>query len=60
MRRLQNIKKKIAALTVETLCLSFDTNFRTMTQSTWSKSKKVKRFSVHFWTFRSFFKNRGV
>ena len=45
MRRLQNIKK-IAALTVETLCLSSDTILRTITQITWSKSKKkiIKRF----------------
>ena len=31
MRRLQNFEKKVAALTVETLCLPFETTFRTIT-----------------------------
>ena len=38
MRRLKNFKKKVAAPTAETFCLSFDTTFGTITWITWSKS----------------------
>ena len=40
MRRLQNFEKKVAALTEETLCLSFETTFGTITLITWSKTRK--------------------
>ena len=60
MRRLQNFEKNLAAHTVETLCLSFDTSFGTITFITWSKSREIiKRFSVHFWTFKNFLKIEG-
>ena len=38
-RKSQNIGKKLAALTVETLCIWYDITWRT--QITWSKSKKI-------------------
>ena len=49
MRRLQNFEKNLAP---NTLCLSFDTSFTTITSITWSKSREIiKRFFVHFGPF---------
>ena len=48
MCRLQNIKRKVAARTEKTLCLSTDITFETSTQITWPKSKKKYDFRFIF------------
>ena len=44
----KNFKKKIAPHTEETLCLSFDTSFGTITLITWSIREIIWLFLVHF------------
>ena len=60
MRRSQNFEKTFAAHTEETLRLSFDTSFGTITFITLPKSREIiNQFLVHFRPLRIFLKSRS-
>ena len=63
MRRLQNIRKNLAALTAETFCLSFDTTFGTITHTLDHVVRNQGNNLAIFGPFldvQEFFKNRGL